>query len=63
MGRPLQARKVYGYSEEFKITAVNLSNLPGVQVQHVAADRGILVLGLGPCPPAPHEVLPDSRHD
>ncbi|MEM9317073.1 MAG: transposase [Pseudomonadota bacterium] len=30
-------RKVYRYSDEFKATAVRLSELPGVQVQDVAS--------------------------
>ena len=36
MGRPIGPRKVHHYSVEFKLTAVKLSGLPGVQVQTVA---------------------------
>ena len=36
MGRPIGPRKVQHYSGEFKLTAVKLSGLPGVQVQTVA---------------------------
>ncbi len=36
MGRPLGPPKVRRYSEEFKVTAVKLSSLPGVQIQAVA---------------------------
>lgn len=35
MGRPGQ-RKVHRYSTEFKLTAVKLSHMPGVEVQTVA---------------------------
>ncbi|MGY0635273.1 transposase [Luteimonas sp. A478] len=34
-------RKIYRYSEEFKSTAVRLSQLPGVAVQDVAASLDI----------------------
>ena len=37
MGRPIGAKKVHRYSVEFKLTAVKLSAMPGVQVQTVAA--------------------------
>ena len=37
MGRPIGPKKVHRYSVEFKMTAVNLSGMPGVQVQTVAA--------------------------
>ena len=37
MGRPIGPRKVHRYSVEFKLTAVKLSRVPGVQVQTVAA--------------------------
>jgi transposase len=36
MGRPTQPKRVSQYSTEFKASAVKLSRLPGVQVQHVA---------------------------
>lgn len=36
MGRPIQPRRVRQYSTEFKLTAVMLSHVPGVQGQHVA---------------------------
>ncbi len=36
MGRPIGPRKVHHYSVEFKLTAVKLSSIPGVQVQTVA---------------------------
>ena len=36
MGRPLGPKKVNRYSNEFKLTAVKLSRMPGVQVQTVA---------------------------
>lgn len=36
MGRPTQPKRVSQYSAEFKVSAVKLSRLPGVQVQHVA---------------------------
>jgi transposase len=36
MGRPIGPRKVHRYSVEFKLTAVKLSGMPGVQVQTVA---------------------------
>ena len=36
MGRPIGPRKVHRYSPEFKLTAVKLSRMPGVQVQTVA---------------------------
>jgi transposase len=36
MGKPTQPRRVNQYSLEFKLSAVKLSKLPGVQVQHVA---------------------------
>ena len=34
-------RKVHRYSEEFKVTAVRLSHLPGVQVRDVAEELDI----------------------
>jgi len=34
-------RKVYQYSNEFKVTAVRLSHLPGVQVKDVAEELDI----------------------
>jgi transposase len=37
MGRPIGPKKVHRYSTEFKLTAVALSGVPGVQVQTVAA--------------------------
>ncbi len=37
MGRAIGPRKVHHYSAEFKVTAVKLSGVPGVQVQTVAA--------------------------
>ncbi|MBI3062860.1 MAG: transposase [Deltaproteobacteria bacterium] len=37
MGRPIGPKKVHRYSNEFKVTAVRLSGMPGVQVQTVAA--------------------------
>lgn len=36
MGRPIGPKKVHRYSIEFKLTAVKLSGMPGVQVQTVA---------------------------
>ena len=36
MGRPTQPKRVSQYSVEFKVSAVKLSRLPGVKVQHVA---------------------------
>jgi transposase-like protein len=36
VGRPIGPRKVHRYSVEFKLTAVKLSSMPGVQVQMVA---------------------------
>ena len=36
MGRPIGPKKVHGYSVEFKLTAVKLSHMPGVEVQTVA---------------------------
>ncbi len=36
MGRPIGRKKVHRYSTEFKVTAVKLSGMPGVQVQTVA---------------------------
>ena len=36
MGRPMGPKKVHRYSMEFKLTAVKLSGMPGVQVQTVA---------------------------
>ena len=37
MGRPIGPRKVHRYSTDFKLAAVKLSGMPGVQVQTVAA--------------------------
>lgn len=37
MAKPTGPRKVYRYSEEFKATAVRLSNLAGVAVQDIAS--------------------------
>ena len=37
MGRPIGPKRVHRYSVEFKLTAVKLSGMPGVQVQTVAA--------------------------
>ncbi len=36
MGKPIGPKKVHRYSAEFKLTAVKLSSLPGIQVQAVA---------------------------
>ncbi len=36
MGRPIGPKRVHRYSAEFKLTAVRLSGMPGVQVQVVA---------------------------
>ena len=36
MGSPIGPKKVHRYSAEFKLTAVKLSGMPGVQVQTVA---------------------------
>jgi transposase len=36
VGRPIGPKKVHRYSLEFKLTAVKLSGMPGVQVQTVA---------------------------
>jgi transposase len=36
MGRPIGPKKVQRYSSEFKLTAVKLSQMPGVEVQTVA---------------------------
>ena len=37
MGRPIGPKKVHRYSVEFKLTAVKLSHMTGVEVQTVAA--------------------------
>src|SRR6266542_6595951 len=37
MGRPIGPKKVHRYSVEFRVTAVKLSRMPGVEVQAVAA--------------------------
>ena len=36
MGKPTQPRRVNRYTVDFKLSAVKLSKLPGVEVQHVA---------------------------
>ena len=36
MGRPIGPKKVHRYSVEFKLTAVKLTRMPGVEVQTVA---------------------------
>ena len=36
MGRPIGPKKVHRYSAEFKLTAVRLTRIPGVEVQTVA---------------------------
>jgi transposase len=36
VGRPIGPKKVHRYSVEFKVTAVKLSRMPGVEVQTVA---------------------------
>jgi transposase len=36
VGRPIGPKKVHRYSLDFKLTAVKLSGMPGVQVQTVA---------------------------
>jgi transposase len=36
MGRPIGPKKVHRYSTEFKLTAVKLTKMPGVEVQTVA---------------------------
>lgn len=36
MAKPIGPKKVHRYSDAFKATAVKLSELSGVQVQHVA---------------------------
>src|SRR5688500_14655235 len=36
MAKPIGPKKVHRYSVEFKLTAVKLSHMPGVQVQTVA---------------------------
>ena len=36
MGRPIGTKKVHRYSVGFKLTAVKLSGIPGVEVQTVA---------------------------
>ena len=36
MGRPIGPKKVHRYSIDFKLTAVKLSGMPGVQVRTVA---------------------------
>jgi transposase len=36
MGRPIGPKKVHRYSVEFKLTAVKLTKMPGVEVQTVA---------------------------
>ena len=36
MGRPIGPRKVHRYSVDFKLTAVKLTRVPGMQVQTVA---------------------------
>jgi transposase len=37
VGRPIGPKKVHRYSVDFKLTAVRLSGMPGVQAQTVAA--------------------------
>ncbi len=41
MGKRIGPKKVHRYSTEFKLTAVKLSRMPGVQVQTVAAGLDI----------------------
>jgi len=41
MARPIGPRKIYRYSEEFRATAVRLSQLPGVRVADVAASLDV----------------------
>ncbi|HHS82654.1 MAG TPA: hypothetical protein ENJ68_03960 [Devosia sp.] len=41
MARIKGPRKVHQYSEDFKVTAVKLSHLPGVQVKDVAEELDI----------------------
>ncbi len=41
MARALGPRKIHRYSNEFKVTAVKLSGLPGVAVQDVARELDI----------------------
>ena len=41
MPRPIGPRKIYGYSAEFKATAVALSRLDGAAVQDVARELDI----------------------
>src|SRR5574339_1178739 len=37
MGRPIGPKKVHRHSVEFKLTAVKLSHMPGVEVQTIAS--------------------------
>ena len=41
MPAPVKMRKVHNYSDEFKITAVKLTSLPGTFIQDVARVLGI----------------------
>jgi hypothetical protein len=42
VGKPISPRKIHRYSVEFKLTAVRLTRMAGVQVQTVADTEGIL---------------------
>ena len=54
MGRPIGPKKVHRYSVEFKLTAVKLSRMPGVEVQTVAEALAIhpIMLSQRPFPRA-----------
>jgi hypothetical protein len=41
MGRPIGPRKIHHYSDEFKLTAVKLSGLPGMQAPLVAGSSWV----------------------
>ena len=41
MGRPIGPRKIHHYNDEFKLTAVKLSGLPGMQALLVAGSSRI----------------------
>lgn len=45
MARPIDPKKIYRYSNEFKTTGVKLSQMSGVQVQHVAEALALLAIG------------------
>ena len=67
MGRPIGPKKVHRYSIEFKLTAVKLSHMPGVQVQTLAEALNIHPISRAlkkPSGSLPHESgdLPGHRN-